>query len=189
MTHGENRGSSPVRRVPAFVSELNPLLLDYLPRVRFRLLRRARPPQPPRAEARTEEGVSLPAPWGGARSSRCFVQNVDAHPSSSFRVLFQVTSSPCVNAGASPPHDGAFLFLRTLRTRLSPWVSYTSSTDLTSREPRGRCEARGPDLLEQVYQKEHQMSRERHGERIFRYAARLISPARIILPPTQSGGI
>ncbi len=38
-------------------------------------------------------------------------------------------------AGDSLPHGLDFLFHWALRTRLSPWVSYTPSADLTSREP------------------------------------------------------
>ena len=53
-----------------------------------------------------------------------------------------VTSPQGSAPGASNGHPLAFLFHGTLRTRLSPWVSYTSSAGLTSPEPLGRCEAR-----------------------------------------------
>ena len=51
-----------------------------------------------------------------------------------------------LSPGASNRHRLAFLFHGRLRTRLSPWVSYTSSADLSSRKPCGTCEARWPRL-------------------------------------------
>ncbi len=54
--------------------------------------------------------------------------------------------SPKLVPGASNRHRLAFLFHGTLRTGFWPWVSYTSSADLSSRKPCGTCEARWPRL-------------------------------------------
>ncbi len=59
-----------------------------------------------------------------------------------------LTSSPCLERQGTPSFTtGSFCFTGPCMSRLSPATSYRTSTDLTSREPRGRCEVLGEPRL------------------------------------------